>query len=594
MAKFRYAIIGLLIFPILLFAQTTVNVPSDNPPTIGNLNNAIQAAIDGGTLSSTIFQLEAVGYYVLTGTINVPAGQHLTIIAPAPGMTQETSLPQIVWAASSSIDKTFLINCLGDLTLKNIWILFATTAGEQVGSAIMMQDDPLSSARRCTLEGCLLDYCPIANGGGSINIVCKNFRGTFTNCYWKNNTDKHYMYYGRALSFPFGTSDWHADSVTFENCTFANIGYVLMSEGNEYHDYVKFNHCTFLDVVMHSLEYGRWYKLAVNNCIFQNAYMLGYVPAQTTASDGPSSATLNIDSVAVFGFTVPFTEADRRILFTHSSNLYDPWLIDWMKNNPYSKDKHTQRLDNEMPVRMPMLGLTAKRFFDSVDVNSVKVFPYMKCANLDSTQNPLFIVPPTDTIKIKDFLWKKWSDNTDTNWAWRPELSLNMVWPLVEDLAYTNAILKTAGMEGFPLGDLYHWWNPAFKAGATDYYTAWKAQTAAENTRIATWLNTGSDPLGPQAVTTKPGLPGTYELAQNYPNPFNPSTQIEYSIPQRGLVSLKVYNLLGQEVATLFNDVQNAGNYVATFNGTGLASGVYLYRMQSGNASLTKKFVLMK
>lgn len=89
-------------------------------------------------------------------------------------------------------------------------------------------------------------------------------------------------------------------------------------------------------------------------------------------------------------------------------------------------------------------------------------------------------------------------------------------------------------------------------------------------------------------------VPATFALTQNYPNPFNPATQIEYTIPQSGLVTLKVYNLLGQEVATLLSEVQNAGNYKATFDGSKLASGVYFYRLDVGNFSATKKMILMK
>jgi hypothetical protein len=83
-------------------------------------------------------------------------------------------------------------------------------------------------------------------------------------------------------------------------------------------------------------------------------------------------------------------------------------------------------------------------------------------------------------------------------------------------------------------------------------------------------------------------------LNQNYPNPFNPATQIEYSIPQNGFVTLKVYNVLGQEVSTLFSGMQTPGSYKATFDGSNLASGVYLYRLEAGKSSVTKKMILMK
>jgi hypothetical protein len=88
--------------------------------------------------------------------------------------------------------------------------------------------------------------------------------------------------------------------------------------------------------------------------------------------------------------------------------------------------------------------------------------------------------------------------------------------------------------------------------------------------------------------------PDKFSLSQNYPNPFNPVTEIEYSIPQSGYVILKVYNLLGQEVATLVNREQKTGNYIVNFNASNLASGIYMYRIESGNFSLTKKMIVLK
>jgi hypothetical protein len=88
--------------------------------------------------------------------------------------------------------------------------------------------------------------------------------------------------------------------------------------------------------------------------------------------------------------------------------------------------------------------------------------------------------------------------------------------------------------------------------------------------------------------------PETFELNQNYPNPFNPTTTIGYSVPQLGFISLKVYNVLGQEVATLFSGMQRPGNYTALFDAGRLASGVYFYRLQAGNIQITKKLVVMK
>jgi hypothetical protein len=85
-----------------------------------------------------------------------------------------------------------------------------------------------------------------------------------------------------------------------------------------------------------------------------------------------------------------------------------------------------------------------------------------------------------------------------------------------------------------------------------------------------------------------------YSLNQNYPNPFNPSTNIHYELPNNGLVTLKVYDELGREVKTLVNQYQTKGRYDINFNADNLASGIYFYRLQSGNFISTKKMLLLK
>jgi len=89
-------------------------------------------------------------------------------------------------------------------------------------------------------------------------------------------------------------------------------------------------------------------------------------------------------------------------------------------------------------------------------------------------------------------------------------------------------------------------------------------------------------------------IPGEYVLYQNYPNPFNPSTTISYDLPRSSMVSLKVYDLLGREVATLTNGIKNAGSYHEVFDGTRLASGVYFARLKTDAMSSTIKLIMMK
>jgi len=99
----------------------------------------------------------------------------------------------------------------------------------------------------------------------------------------------------------------------------------------------------------------------------------------------------------------------------------------------------------------------------------------------------------------------------------------------------------------------------------------------------------------PVSVEGDPERPAAFTLHQNYPNPFNPSTVIRYSIPDAAGVKLIVYDITGREVATLVNQSQQAGLYTLQFDGTNLASGVYIYLLQTdGIARQTRKMILLK
>ena len=88
--------------------------------------------------------------------------------------------------------------------------------------------------------------------------------------------------------------------------------------------------------------------------------------------------------------------------------------------------------------------------------------------------------------------------------------------------------------------------------------------------------------------------PGSYSLSQNYPNPFNPTTMIKYSVPEKNQVTIKIYNVLGSQVALLVNEIKPAGSYEVSFDASGLSSGVYYYTISAGKFTSTKKMILMK
>ena len=97
---------------------------------------------------------------------------------------------------------------------------------------------------------------------------------------------------------------------------------------------------------------------------------------------------------------------------------------------------------------------------------------------------------------------------------------------------------------------------------------------------------------GIKTISTE--VPSSFSLSQNYPNPFNPSTTIEYAIPQASKVTLKIYNVLGQEIRTLVNETEEAGTYKINFDARDLNSGIYIYILEAGNFTQVRKMILMK
>ncbi len=125
--------------------------------------------------------------------------------------------------------------------------------------------------------------------------------------------------------------------------------------------------------------------------------------------------------------------------------------------------------------------------------------------------------------------------------------------------------------------------------------------TAHVQIQVGTFRNPGDRFTLDFTATTDPtvsvnenNLLNSYYLFQNYPNPFNPSTKINYNVGDPGLVQLKVYNILGVEVATLVSEYKNSGNYSADFSASNLSSGVYLYSLSVNNFIQTRKMILEK
>ena len=91
-----------------------------------------------------------------------------------------------------------------------------------------------------------------------------------------------------------------------------------------------------------------------------------------------------------------------------------------------------------------------------------------------------------------------------------------------------------------------------------------------------------------------PNLPDKFTLEQNLPNPFNPETRINFSVPRLSPITISIYNLKGELIEELINDIYEPGNYKVNFNATGYASGIYLYRLKTGFGNYTRKLMIIK
>ncbi len=229
---------------------------------------------------------------------------------------------------------------------------------------------------------------------------------------------------------------------------------------------------------------------------------------------------------------------------------FKPFLSLYTKTDETLFNIKTLPLEFEAPVRIP------------VDLQA-----WQPNGN---SENPGY-VPLTGTVEL---VWPKF-EHIPQNWTVT----------LSDQLTGENINLRTAERYIFETG------SSPMKINSIPYelrIQPAKSITEGESRFI---LNIHPFPVDDPSIDE---LPGVVNLSQNYPNPFNPSTQIRYELPQESNVTLDVYSIEGQLVATLVNSVQPAGMHTVHFDGSRLASGVYLYRLTAGNNMLSKKMILIK
>ncbi len=541
---------------------TAISLEGQTADTLVVLNgpgHSLRDQIEGDTLASgarrnpdRLYLLPRGECYTLPGPLSVKPATHIRIEGePAPPSGADPGMATVMQAAGFSGDA--LLACSGNVTVKHLWLIFADSAGRQNWSSVTFERDSLNGL----FEDCVFDRsrAPV------VYVTGRHFRGAFSNCLFRNNLDPAQWWLGRQIAFRSGAS---ADSISTVNCTLENMGMGYES------DFVPasrvwYNHNTFLNIAKFPFKEVSWTWLVCTNNVFVNCNFAGERQIDRLGVDPDPSiwgAVLNVDSLPPGGVNGVQEDA-RVVVFVNNSNYREPMFQDF-----YASYNTTTLLPSDTIVPEPLINERTASMFAS--------HPLLKLAQIHDGADPRFSIPATSSDSILAFLQAQYaSSGREVFWGFHSDLTTR--WPLREDLSYANDTLLTAGMGGFPLGDMYHWFP--------ERYAAWEAQAETEAEAII-----GLTEVRP----SRAAIPAEASLEQNWPNPFNPATQIRYQLPDGSPVSLKVYDLLGREVATLVHGYQQPGNHNVTFQASGFASGVYFYRLAAGGKTWTKKMILLK
>ena len=375
-----------------------------------------------------------------------------------------------------------------------------------------------------------------------------------------------------------------------------------------------FNHNTFVNISNAVFEtMGYQVNWVVTNNLFVNTNVQAYYPGLDlgeTDQDLLPTGIINVDTLSATNNSISanllsdeFTNADpsewpsmRKILVDNNAVYWSPELDDIVAETATAQATHLDTLSGVsasdlVSSMITMNSRTAAMFDDD------ETYPYLTNGTwLESTEAPGFAedfglldadaslgdfieftvasLPDDNALVITDMRTAENPGDGDT-FAYSD-------WPIPVDLSYSNSAYLQAGYNGMPVGDLN--WFPADKA-------SWDRD--AEYADIEAALESGNRIGVANELVTE--APTSIKLNQNYPNPFNPSTNISFEMPASQRVSLKVYDMLGREVATLINNkVVAAGAQNFTFDASSLSSGVYLYVLKGDNFTQSKRMTLIK
>ncbi len=402
------------------------------------------------------------------------------------------------------------------------------------------------------------------------------------------------------------------EELIVENSTHVQASGIMYKFRNFPAKRVVFNHNTFVNSTGQIItSFGYEYNMIVANNLFVNSNVQAFYPGLDDTEIGLQHQPHGIINLDHFEGTnwagephgvnpdlLPNGLATvRKVLVDRNGVYWDPRLtqiVDYLNdNNIPCDDANCGGIEGEWMSQMITMNERTQSMFDDNET-----YPFLTEGAWIMEGDPNFVSMEDNIDDLiawgivtapagNDVLLPKFRSPGNMAVTGEPENYNNFDWPLYPNLAYTNEAYLTAGLGGYPLGDLN--WFPEQKA-------AWETEKEALYVELQSALNEGRT----TSVREIGGnIPSSIHLAQNYPNPFNPTTEIQFSLPSQAHVSLEIYDMTGRLVTTLINGNMSSGNYTVTWDATNqfgqmVSSGIYLYRLQAGDIVETKRMTFIK